>query len=186
VTSDRWIDHRFDRFPPRAAAGRLRRHRVGARPRQPRAGRRPLLAEAWERYRIPLAVTEAHIDATREDQLRWFLEIWRAAEGARKAGADVRGVTVWSLLGSFDWNCLSTACRGYYEPGPYDIRAPLPRPTALAALVRELAEHRTARHPVLQARAGGGGRSASSPGRCRHAPSSGSWPGTARHWHPSG
>ena len=85
-----------------------------------------------------MAVTEAHIDAGREDQLRWLLEIWRAALSARAAGADVRAVTAWSLLGSFDWNCLLGECRGYYEPGPFDVRAPRPRPTALAALIAEL------------------------------------------------
>jgi dTDP-4-dehydrorhamnose reductase len=151
VTSDRWIDHRFDRFPAegrgRAGFVDIESVRVLAN-HAPGVG--PLLAEAWERYGIPLAITEAHIDATREDQLRWFLEIWRAAEGARKAGADIRGVTAWSLLGAFDWNCLSTACRGYYEPGPYDIRAPLPRPTALASLMQELAAGRAPSHPVLQ------------------------------------
>ena len=151
VTSDRWVDHRFDRFPAhgRGKAGfvDIESVRVLAN-HAPGVG--PLLAEAWERYRIPLAVTEAHIDAAREDQLRWFLEIWRAAEGARRDGADVRAVTAWSLLGSFDWNCLSTACRGYYESGPYDIRAPLPRPTALASLVTQLARGEEPGHPVLQ------------------------------------
>ena len=51
-------------------------------------------------------------------------------------------VTVWALLGSFDWNCLVTECRGYYEPGPFDVRSTPPRPTALARLMRELAAAR--------------------------------------------
>jgi hypothetical protein len=94
--------------------------------------------EAWERYGIPLAVTEAHIDANREDQLRWLLEIWEAAKQVRDNGVDLRAVTVWSLLGSFDWNSLVTQNRGYYEPGPFDVRSPEPRPTALARMMREL------------------------------------------------
>jgi dTDP-4-dehydrorhamnose reductase len=109
-----------------------------------------LLQETWQRYRIPIAVTEAHIDAGREDQLRWLLEIWRAAQSARDAGVDVRAVTAWSLLGSFDWNCLLGECRGYYEPGAFDVRAPQPRPTALAALIAELAAGKPASHPVLR------------------------------------
>jgi dTDP-4-dehydrorhamnose reductase len=57
---------------------------------------------------------------------------------------------VWALLGSFDWNCLVTECKGYYEPGPFDVRGPQPRPTAVATLMRELASGRPLSHPVLQ------------------------------------
>jgi dTDP-4-dehydrorhamnose reductase len=38
---------------------------------------------------------------------------------------------------------------GIYEPGVFDVRAPSPRPTALAALVRQLAAGRRASHPAL-------------------------------------
>ena len=84
----------------------------------PTAGIGPLLQETWERYGLPLAVTEAHIDANREDQLRWLLEIWDAAEQARGGGVDVRAVTVWSLLGSFDWNSLVTRMPRLLRAGP--------------------------------------------------------------------
>lgn len=154
VTSERWLDHRPQRYPEhhRGVAdgipcADIEASRVLA---TPTAGIAPLLGEAWERYRIPLAITEAHIDAHREDQLRWLLEIWEAAQQARSNGADVRAVTVWSLLGSFDWNCLVTANRGYYEPGPFDLRAPLPRPTALAHMMVELASGSPLSHPVLR------------------------------------
>lgn len=63
--------------------------------------------EARDRYGIPLAITEAHIDANREDQPRWLLEIWEGAKEARANGADVRAVTVWSLLGAFDFGTAS-------------------------------------------------------------------------------
>ena len=152
VTSDRWLDHRVERCPSAMHRGAdadrfvdIEAVRVMA---LPRPGIASLLEEAWERYRIPIAVTEAHIDSGREDQLRWMLEIWRAAQSARRAGADVRAVTAWSLLGSFDWNCLLQARRGYYEPGPYDVRSNPPRETALAALIRELARGCEPGHPV--------------------------------------
>ncbi len=154
VTSERWLDHRTERYPAQfrgAADGRpcadIETSRVLA---TPTAGIGPLLQEIWERYRLPLAVTEAHIDANREDQLRWLLEIWEASQQARRDGVDVRAVTVWALLGSFDWNSLVTANKGYYEPGPFDVRAPLPRPTALAGMMRELAAGRPLSHPVLR------------------------------------
>jgi len=72
------------------------------------------------------------------------------APRARAAGVDVRAVTAWSLLGAFDWNCLLGECRGYYEPGAFDVRAPEPRRTALAGLIADLAAGRTPSHPVLQ------------------------------------
>lgn len=154
VTSERWLDHRPERYPPNhrgmadgIPCADIEASRVLA---TPTPGIAPLLSEIWERYGIPLAITEAHIDANREDQMRWLLEIWEAAQQARDNGVDVRAVTVWALLGSFDWNSLVTVERGYYEPGPFDVRASTPRPTALATLMRELASKRPLSNPVLQ------------------------------------
>ena len=154
ITSERWLDHRPERYP--ASHRHVYRGVPHADVEAPRAlatptpGIAPLLMETWERYGLPIAITEAHIDANREDQIRWLLEIWNAALKARQQGADVRAVTVWALLGSFDWNCLVTECRGYYEPGPFDVRGPAPRPTAVATLMRELASKRPLSNPVLQ------------------------------------
>ena len=153
VTSERWLDHRAENYPPqyRGMAGELacadiEASRVLA---VPTAGIGPLLDEAWSRYRIPIAITEAHIDAPREDQLRWLMEIWEASKQARRKGVDVRAVTVWSLLGAFDWNSLVTASHGYYESGAFDLRGPAPRPTALTQLMRQLSAGDTPDHPVL-------------------------------------
>ena len=153
VTSDRFLDENLERYPTHHHGGN-RRHRYAdveaARARAlPGGGVAPLLRQAWNRYRLPLAVTEAHIDATREDQLRWLAETWTGAEQARKDGADVRAVTVWGLLGSFDWNCLLTEQRGYYESGAFDIRGDAPRPTAIAAMMRDLADGRLPDEPSL-------------------------------------
>jgi dTDP-4-dehydrorhamnose reductase len=154
ATSERWLDHRTERYPQdrvHTYDGHL--HADIETPRAlatPTPGIGPLLMETWERYGLPIAITEAHIDANREDQLRWLLEIWNAAKKAKTGGADIRAVTVWALLGSYDWNCLVTECRGYYEPGPFDVRGPTPRPTAVANLMRELASGRPLSNPVLQ------------------------------------
>ena len=153
VTSDRWLDHRRDRYsdqdhphPDGSGFADIEAVRVMA---VPRLGIGALLEEAWERYGITLAVTEAHIDARREDQMRWLLEVWRGAQQARRAGADIRAVTAWSLLGSFDWNCLLTKCENYYEPGPFDVRSDPPRRTALAGLISDLAAGNAPGHPLL-------------------------------------
>ena len=79
VTSERWLDHRPERYPQhhRGVADGIPCADIEASRAlaTPTAGIGPLLSEVWERYRLPLAVTEAHIDANREDQLRWLLEI---------------------------------------------------------------------------------------------------------------
>ena len=146
----------LDRYPPRAArrpaatvASPTSSRCARWRRRAPGIG--PLLEEVWQRYGLPIAVTEAHIDAQREDQLHWLLEIWRAAGRLRASGTDVRAVTVWSLLGSFDWNTLVCESRGYYEPGAFDVRGA--GAAADRRSPRSLASSRPARraaHPVLQ------------------------------------
>jgi dTDP-4-dehydrorhamnose reductase len=154
VTSERWLDHRPDRYPAhhRGVADGIPCADIEASRAlaTPTAGIAPLLHEIWDRYHIPLAVTEAHIDANREDQLRWLLEIWEAGKEVHASGVDLRAVTVWSLLGSFDWNSLVTQNRGYYEPGPFDVRAPEPRATAVARMMRELSSGTPLSHPVLR------------------------------------
>ncbi len=143
ITSERWLDHDPARFPG------LRADSIDGRPcvdveavramREPTPGIAPLLAEVWQRYGLPIAVTEAHLDAGREDQLRWLTEIWHSAEAVRARGVDVRAVTAWSLLGAFDWNSLVTRQDGYYESGAFDTRFSPPRATAVARLLQQLA-----------------------------------------------
>jgi dTDP-4-dehydrorhamnose reductase len=153
VTSERFLDENLDNYPERYH-GDNGRHQyadieIARCAATPSDGIGPLLREAWERYSLPLAVTEAHIDSTRDDQLRWLSEIWYAAQGVKRDGIDMRAVTVWALFGSFDWNCLLRECRGYYEPGAFDVRGPAPRPTAIAKLMRDFANGKMSKHPVL-------------------------------------
>lgn len=154
ITSERFLDERRYRYPP---------HTYGSNGRQDYAdieavrvleggcaGAGELLREAWGRYQRPLAITEAHLGCTPEEQIRWLTDVWREAEWARSEGADVRGVTIWSLFGAWDWNSLLTQKRDSYEPGVFDVRGkPEPRPTALAAVCRALAAGKEPAHPVL-------------------------------------
>jgi dTDP-4-dehydrorhamnose reductase len=155
ITSERYLDENEQNYPEHYRGGHGAQRFADIETARclvhPTGGLKMLLHEAWQRYRLPLAVTEAHIDAPRDDQLRWLAGMWRAAEGARAEGADVRGFTVWALFGSFDWNCLVQEARGYYEPGAFDVRGPKPRRTAIARLMRELARGEVPRHPVLSA-----------------------------------
>ena len=153
LTSDRYLDENSAAYPPQCAGdnGRDRYADVEAIRVLPEsaAGISHVLREAWRRYALPVAVTEAHLGCTREEQLRWLLEIWRDAERLRGEGADVRAVTPWALLGSYDWDSLLTRFAGHYEPGVFDARGGWPRPTALAGLIRELAAGQPPSHPVL-------------------------------------
>ncbi len=153
VTSDRYLDHDLDRYPPATHGGNreIRYADVEAvrGRRQGIVGHEALLLEVWQRYSTPLAITEVHMGCTRDEQMRWFVEAWRGAQRARAQGVDVRAVTAWALLGSFNWNSLVTRDDRHYEPGAFDVRAPTPRPTALATLVRDLAAGEEPRHAAL-------------------------------------
>jgi dTDP-4-dehydrorhamnose reductase len=142
VTSNRFLDERAERFPPHCRGGNGRDSYADLEtvrvPDAPFVRVSDLLREAWERYRLPVAVTEAHIGCTRDEQLRWLQEVWSDALVARLQGADVRAVTAWALFGSFNWNSLVTEDTGHYEPGAFDVRGPAPRPTAIARLLRDL------------------------------------------------
>lgn len=153
VASERFLDERLERYPAQAHGGNGRHTyadvaavRVCA---NGMSGPRGILKDAWERFRLPVAVTEAHLGCTREEQIRWLMEVWLAAKALRSEGADIRAVTVWSLLGAYDWNSLLTRQDGYYEPGAFDLRGPGPRPTAIARCMRRLAAGRSYRHPAL-------------------------------------
>ncbi|MDP9128304.1 MAG: family 1 glycosylhydrolase, partial [Pseudomonadota bacterium] len=110
ITSERFLDHRTEHYPEGVIGGNgkdiyadIEAVRVLA---AGTAGLERLLSELWSRYRIPIAVTEAHIGCTREEQLRWLAEIWQGATAARDQGADIRAVTLWSVFGAHDWNSL--------------------------------------------------------------------------------
>ena len=153
LTSDRYLDERLERYPPELHGGNgyERYADVEAVRTRPRGitGHEAHLAAAWKRYRIPTAVTEAHLGCTRDEQLRWLREAWTGAQRARARGADVRAVTAWALLGSFNWDSLVTRERGSYEPGAFDVRGPAPRPTALASAIVDLAAGRDPAHAAL-------------------------------------
>ena len=155
ATSERFLDERIERYPPHTHGGNHRHRYADVEAvrvlTEGVAGPRAMMLETWERYGLPIAVTEAHLGCTREQQLRWLAEVWEAARDARALGADIRAVTAWAVLGTHDWSSLVTRLEGNYEPGLFDVRAPRPRPTALARMARSLATRGTFDHPALGA-----------------------------------
>ncbi|MEY2585306.1 MAG: dTDP-4-dehydrorhamnose reductase [Verrucomicrobiota bacterium] len=153
VTSERFLDDNFSAHPAECRGGNGRDVYADIAAVRSElseiAGPKNLLMELWERYQTPVAITEAHLGCTPDEQLRWFMGIWNAANEARSAGADIRAVTIWSLLGSFDWNSLVTRDEGHYESGVFDVYDGEPRETLLGKMVREITARGTFDHPYL-------------------------------------
>jgi dTDP-4-dehydrorhamnose reductase len=153
LSGERFLDERVERYPGVEVGGNgcdryvdvlaLRVAEQGV------AGLENLLQEAWDRYGLPVAVTEVHNGSSRDEQLRWLKEAWDGACRLRARGVDMRAITAWSLLGTYDWDSLLTRQDGNYEPGVFDISGGTPRPTALAGLVRDLAQTGASDHPAL-------------------------------------
>ncbi len=155
VTSERFLDERLERYPEHSHTGNGRDRYADVEAVRVLAegmtGFENLVHEAWERYRLPVASTEAHLGCTREEQLRWLKETWDATQRLRSRGVDIRAVTAWALLGCYDWNTLMTRRTGFYEAGVFDLRGPQPRPTALARMIRDLATTGDTDHAALDA-----------------------------------
>src|ERR1700712_55767 len=104
ITSERWLDEKVDQYPVETHGGNGRERYadtevVRANP-SARSGFGNLGREIWARYAIPMAVTEVHLHCTREEQMRWFKEIWDDACSLCNEGIEIKGVTAWALLGS--------------------------------------------------------------------------------------
>lgn len=154
VTSERFLDEKLANYPEWTHGGNedyayadIEAVRVLS---EGLAGPAKLLEEAWQRYHLPLAITEAHLSCTREEQMRWLNDVWQSTALLKDKGIDVRAVTVWALLGCYDWHNLVTEPVGHYDSGVFDLRAPQPRPTALANMVKVFAHGQSLQHPLLE------------------------------------
>lgn len=147
VTSERYLDANLAGYPA-ATHGGNGIHRYAdvevarARP-ELRRGAAALLREAWARYGIPIAITEAHLSCDDEcERVRWLVDLWSAATTARNEGCDVRAVTAWALFGTCGWDALSTRSSGRYDAGAFEVpdgASGEPRETAVAHTIRALA-----------------------------------------------
>jgi dTDP-4-dehydrorhamnose reductase len=152
VTSERYLDEKWRLYPPHTHGGN-RRHKYADVEAvrvevEEKTGIEVLLQEAWERYKKPIAVTEVHLHCHREEQIRWFKYVWESCKNLKNNGIDIRGVTAWAMFGSFGWNKLLTEPGGEYEPGVFDIRSGVPRPTALRNYIQQLTGKSSCYHPL--------------------------------------
>jgi dTDP-4-dehydrorhamnose reductase len=155
LTSERYLDENHAAYPPHTVGGN-KRHRYAdveaIRALEKVTGLEGLLREVWERYQLPVAVTEVHLGCHREAQVRWLIDAWQGAQRLRSQGVDLRAITSWSLLGSFEWNSLCTRSEGYYESGAFDLSGGQPRPTAIARTLMALSRNELPSHPALPER----------------------------------
>ncbi len=155
VTSDRWLEPALQHCPPESHGGNgkalyadIEAVRVAGCAHHD-LGLAARLREVWQRYRLPMAVTEVHLGCSREEQVRWLHEAWQTAGALRDEGIDLRAITAWSLFGAVDWNSLLTERRGHYESGAFDLRRSTTRPTLVGKAIGELATRARFDHPVL-------------------------------------
>ena len=154
LTSDRFLDHRTLRYTGVEAGSNGRDRYVDVEAvrvdkLRPLLGPALRLRETWERYKTPIAVTEVHHGCTRDEQVRWLVEMWTAAEQERARGADIRAVTIWALFGMVDWRSLLTRREGHYDVGVFDTRGETPRPTLVAKAAEALGRGDPFQHPLL-------------------------------------
>jgi dTDP-4-dehydrorhamnose reductase len=154
ITSERFLDHRLELYPQHLHGGNgqhayadVETARVVGAHVGSFAAR---LHEASERYELPMAITEVHLGCTREEQMRWLVQGWNAAQKLKAEGHDIRAVTIWAAFGTYDWDSLVTREQGHYEPGVWDVRGGTPRPTALHGVAKDLAASGKASHPAAE------------------------------------
>lgn len=154
LTSERFLDHRTSRYPQiepgsngidlyvdlEAVRMSHLKHEIGPAKR---------LREVWDRYQLPIVVSEVHHGCTREEQVRWLTDVWNAAERERARGSDIRAVTLWAMFGAVDWRSLLTRRDGSYDVGAFDTRSEEPRATLVAKAAKQLGRGETFEHPLL-------------------------------------
>ncbi|HEY0059268.1 MAG TPA: dTDP-4-dehydrorhamnose reductase [Flavisolibacter sp.] len=155
LTSERYLDHDKKKYPKEFHGGNEKHkyadiHTVLVN-LDTESGPYTLLKEAWERLGLPMAITECHLHSVREEQMRWFHEMWKTLNRLKSEGVDIKAITAWALFGLYGWNKLCTKPYGDYEPGAFNLSSGTARPTALARYIQELTSKQDCLHPVLHA-----------------------------------
>lgn len=154
VTSERYLDENLAKYPLNTHGGNGMHQYADTELVRATdmkiSGFKNLVKEAWERYKLPIVITETHLSCTREEQMRWFKEIWDKTILLKQEGVNIKAITAWSLLGAYDWNSLCTQNHQHYETGVFEIHNNRIRATALAKLIKSLNQEGSYQHPLLQ------------------------------------
>jgi dTDP-4-dehydrorhamnose reductase len=154
LTSERYLDPETEYYPRHLHGGNGRDVYVDTEairiPHGEPFGLQVLLMEAWDRLKIPLAVTEAYLSCSEDEQVRWLNQVLSDVETACINGVDIRAITFWALLGEFGWNKLVTSLAdGEYEAGAFDVSRHPIRETLTANFVREVCRGKRKNEPWL-------------------------------------
>lgn len=156
LTSERYLDDELEFYPSHLHGGNGRHSYVDTEAIRidhgNPSGLSVLLLEAWNRFRLPIAVTEVFLSCTPDEQVRWLDDVRRECLALKDANPDLdfRAITYWALLGEFGWNRLVTSLDGEYECGAFDIRPEVPTETLSAEYIRELTSGRNVDSDWLQ------------------------------------
>lgn len=154
ITSERFIDENIEKYPPVTHGGNGQHAYADVEAARvaliEQTGPELLIKELWDRFKIPIAITEIQLSATREQQLRWVKEMVDCALKLKEDGVNILAVTSWSLLGAFGWVHLLTTQPKDYETGVFDVRGSVPRPTAIAKMIKSFASGNSYVHPVIE------------------------------------
>jgi dTDP-4-dehydrorhamnose reductase len=147
ITSERFLDEDLDKYPveTHGSNGKHRYADVEAiRVRHHYAhGPGVLIKECWERYKIPIVITEVHINGTPDEQVAWFSYVRNACLKLIKEGADIRAITAWALFGSYGWSKLLTQNGGEYERGVFDVYSGELISTSYTDFIKDLIQNPT-------------------------------------------
>jgi len=153
VTSERYLDHRYSKYHPDTyGSNDIHKYADVEAVRVPLkspSGFSHLVKEFWERYKLPIAVTEAHLGCSVDEQVRWFYEIWNASMELASCGINITAVTAWALLGSYGWDRLLAEGHGSYESGVFRIEHGKLHETELSNMLRQIATNGEYRSPLL-------------------------------------
>ncbi|HEY4440678.1 MAG TPA: family 1 glycosylhydrolase [Candidatus Elarobacter sp.] len=113
----------------------------------PRAA--PLLWQAAQRLRMPLALGEVHVNGTPIERVRWLAQHVEDVAALRDAGIDLRAVGVGAAFGMTDWRAALGNDAGAPQDGVFTFAGAtgLPERTQLADAVCELVRDGTVALP---------------------------------------
>ena len=149
VTSERFLDENLNQYPAQMHGSNGKHHYADIEAIRVKHGDsygpKVLIRECWERYNIPIAITEVHIHGSPEEQIAWFNYIRKACLNLIDKGVDIRAITAWALFGSYGWSKLLTEHKGEYERGVFDVCSGELTSTAytdyLKGIIRNCAPH---------------------------------------------
>jgi dTDP-4-dehydrorhamnose reductase len=144
LTSERYLDDELEFYPEHLHGGNRKHRYVDTEAIRAEdsghAGVGNLLKEAWQKFHLPMAITEVFLSCSQDEQVRWLDDVRQQCLNLKIDSPDIdfRALTFWALLGECGWNRLVTSPDGEYECGAFDIRNEFPQETLSANYIREI------------------------------------------------